>query len=385
MSIASLKQPLDIHAIWRHQEHWHVGRQPLQSLTAHTLDTLVATLNQTEALLQKWPNAVACGVLAYDAGATLAGINSKHSSALLHVHIFQAEEISVVEQPSDLASTPFELDQPFRSDIKRADYELALKNIHDYLLAGDCYQINFSRRFSTSFSGDAIGAWLRLAATHTAPHSSFFRCPDGDHVFGVSPERFLRIHDRKILTEPIKGSRPRHADSQTDQALGEELKSSTKDRAENLMIVDLLRNDLGAICETGSVVTEALFDLRRFSNVQHLVSTISGRLKDSVSPLQALLSCFPGGSITGAPKKRAMEIINQLEMQPRGFYCGTQFSLTADGQLDSNILIRSFQTSGNRIVCHGGGGIVIDSDTEQEFLESGFKIAALMAALDSND
>jgi len=184
-----------------------------------------------------------------------------------------------------------------------------------------------------------------------------------------------------VLTEPIKGSRPRGKDPAEDKRLANELTGSKKDLAENLMIVDLLRNDLGAICQTGSVRTEQLFELRCFSNVQHLVSSITGELQESVSPLQALLACFPGGSITGAPKKRAMEIIAELEPSPRGFYCGSQFSLTREGSLDSNILIRTFQTRGNNIVCHGGGGIVIDSDTEQEFLESEFKVAALMDAL----
>jgi para-aminobenzoate synthetase component I len=147
------------------------------------------------------------------------------------------------------------------------------------------------------------------------------------------------------------------------------------------MIVDLLHNDLGQVCEAGSVKADPLFELRRFSNVQHLVSTITGTLRAEVLPLAALLACFPGGSITGAPKKRAMQIIAELEPVPRGFYCGSQFVLDSDGNLDSNILIRTFQTSGEQIVCHGGGGIVIDSDAEQEYQESLFKIEKLMTSL----
>ena len=150
--------------------------------------------------------------------------------------------------------------------------------------------------------------------------------------------------------------------------------------AENLMIVDLLRNDLSQVSETGSVQASKLFELRAFSNVQHLVSTIEGRLRKGMSPISALLTCFPGGSITGAPKKRAMEVIGELEPHPRGFYCGTQFSLDEQGNLDSSILIRTFQTENNNITCHGGGGIVIDSDATSELRESGFKVEALMNA-----
>ena len=322
---------------------------------------------------------MASGVLAYDAGPRLAGVTRHDTDALLHVHVFRADQ---VEQRDDLPEAgAFRMQSAFSSEATRDHYNRCLEKIHRYLIAGDCYQINFARRFEARFSGDALAAWRQLADAHPAPHSSYFLLPNGDTVFGVSPERFLRIHQRRVLTEPIKGSRPRGKDPAEDKRLANELTGSKKDLAENLMIVDLLRNDLGAICQTGSVRTEQLFELRCFSNVQHLVSSITGELQESVSPLQALLACFPGGSITGAPKKRAMEIIAELEPSPRGFYCGSQFSLTREGSLDSNILIRTFQTRGNNIVCHGGGGIVIDSDTEQEFLESEFKVAALMDAL----
>lgn len=278
-------------------------------------------------------------------------------------------------------TSPFLLTTTFSSDLPHSDYLRAISRIHQYLRAGDCYQVNFARRFSARFSGDPFSAWVRLNQQHPAPHSSFFRLANGDCVFGVSPERFLQIRNGVVITEPIKGSRQRGDTPQQDQQIGEELLNNPKDRAENLMIVDLLRNDLGKVCQAGSVRAEPLFELRRFSNVQHLVSTITGTLRPEVHPLDALLSCFPGGSITGAPKTRAMEIINELEPVPRGFYCGSQFVLDSDGNLDSNILIRTFQTHGEQIICHGGGGIVIDSDAEQEYQESLFKVEKLMAAL----
>ncbi|MFN3713121.1 MAG: anthranilate synthase component I family protein [Alcanivoracaceae bacterium] len=269
----------------------------------------------------------------------------------------------------------------FVSDMAHSAYVDAIARIHEYLRAGDCYQVNFARRFSARFGGEAFAAWQQLLTHHPAPHASFFRLASGDCVFGVSPERFLQIRAGKVVSEPIKGSRPRGGTPQQDRQISEDLLNSPKDLAENLMIVDLLRNDLGQVCAAGSVKAEPLFELRRFSNVQHLVSTVSGRLRPDVSPIEALLACFPGGSITGAPKRRAMEIIQELEPVPRGYYCGTQFVLDAYGNLDSNILIRTFQTHGNQIVCHGGGGIVIDSDPQQEYEESLFKVQKLMESL----
>ncbi|MCK0152575.1 anthranilate synthase component I family protein [Alcanivorax sp. S6407] len=277
---------------------------------------------------------------------------------------------------------PFQLDSPFAPDIRKADYLSSLGRIKQYLADGDCYQVNLAQRFSASYSGDPLTAWLGLQADHPAPHSCYFDAGDSQ-VFGVSPERFLSIKGRQVITEPIKGSRPRGKSREEDNQIGEELQNNPKDRAENLMIVDLLRNDLGAVCKPGSVKADPLFELRRFSNVQHLVSTVEGELRDDISPLEALLQAFPGGSITGAPKKRAMEIIAELEPAPRGAYCGSFFWVDNQGNLDSNILIRTLQTDGDKLYCHGGGGIVFDSDPESEYEESRFKVEKLMGALES--
>ncbi|MEE4249460.1 MAG: anthranilate synthase component I family protein [Alcanivoracaceae bacterium] len=356
-------------AIWHSDGKRLAGRQPAAVLQAGDAAALASLPAQLADLLK--PGQQAVGLLAYG------------TSGPATVQIFDQAAVHKLpmDQPADLTGHPFALSAPFSSDMEQTTYMKALQQIRDYLRAGDCYQVNFARRFSTRFRGDPLAAWQTLARQHPAPHSSFFRLPNGDCVFGVSPERFVQIRNRRIVSEPIKGSRPRGIDPQQDMALGDSLLGSPKDRAENLMIVDLLRNDLGKVCVAGSVQAAPLFELRKFSNVQHLVSTVSGTLREEVSPLAALLSCFPGGSITGAPKKRAMEIIAELEPVPRGYYCGTQFSLDSEGNLESNILIRTFQTQGDQIYCHGGGGIVIDSDPLQEYQESLFKIEKLMSSL----
>ncbi len=353
-----------VQAVWRDSGQLRVARSALHTIRIEEHGKLATLPARVAEMLG--PGHLAIGLIGY-AGTT--------------ADVIIVEQHSITTLQSADPCPPFHLLSEFTSDLPHSDYLHAIARIHHYLRAGDCYQVNFARRFSARFSGDPFSAWLRLNQRHPAPHSSFFRLANGDCVFGVSPERFLQIRNGVVITEPIKGSRQRGDTPQQDQQIGEELLGNPKDRAENLMIVDLLRNDLGKVCRAGSVKAEPLFELRRFSNVQHLVSTITGQLRPEVHPLDALLSCFPGGSITGAPKKRAMEIISELEPVPRGFYCGSQFVLDSDGNLDSNILIRTFQTHGEQIICHGGGGIVIDSDAEQEYQESLFKVEKLMAAL----
>ena len=317
----------------------------------------------------------AVGLLPYDAGHWLQDL-PEHNPSTVVVHLYRQPP-----QPGlPLSSTPFRLTAPFQPAQQKRDYLASLARVRDYLLAGDCYQVNLTQRFSARFQGSPLTAWLSLLAAHPAPHACYF---DSGHevVFGVSPERFLSLHNGQLITQPIKGSRPRGATPADDLALGEGLQHNPKDRAENLMIVDLLRNDLGALCTPGSVHAEPLFALHKFSNVQHLISTIRGTLRPEVLPLDALLSAFPGGSITGAPKRRAMEIIAELEPLPRGPYCGSLFWLDNQGRMDSNILIRTLHTDGDQLHCHGGGGIVFDSVAEEEYLESVFKIEKLMEAI----
>lgn len=372
-------------AAWREGDDWCAGFRPVETLLVQDPESLAALPALVSTRLASAPGLIAVGLLSYDAGHALVGMTTRNDyrPPLAAIHIFHADELvrsGSCDELALVAGETFTLHTAFSSDTSFPAYQQNFSRIHHYQRAGDCYQVNYTRRFTGSFGGDPFDGWLRLCRAHQSPHASYFRVGDSA-IFGVSPERFIRILGRHLTTEPIKGSRPRGTTPDADQALADELVGSKKDRAENLMIVDLLRNDMGKVCTPGSISAERLFELRRFSNVQHLVSTVTGTLRGDVGPLDALLHCFPGGSITGAPKKRAMEIIAELEPHPRGFYCGSQFVLDSAGNLDSNILIRTFQTDGDRIYCHGGGGIVIDSDPDQEFAESEFKIRALMNAL----
>ena len=355
------------------------------------LDTPDA-LAQLPARLQDWqrrhPAGLACGLLGYDGGNALHGIDTTRADTpLALVHLYrdrQHLQTFARDALPALSHAHFSLRSRFTADLDIDAYREAIARVHAYELAGDCYQINFARRLQARYQGCTLAAFERLYRQHPAPWASYFPLPGGGAVFGVSPECFLRIRGNRLVTEPIKGSRPRGDSAAADAALGRELEQSLKDRAENLMIVDLLRNDLGQVAVPGSVCAAPLFELRRFSNVQHLVSTVTARLRQEVHPIAALLACFPGGSITGAPKKRAMQIIAELERGPRGFYCGSQFYLDSDGNLDANILIRTFQARDGHISCYGGGGVVIDSCAEQEFEESQFKIEALIRSLEDN-
>lgn len=321
----------------------------------------------------------AAGVLPYEAGSALQGLPTPAFTAWVYLYK-EAPATQPSGDPND--NGDFVLASSFQPEHNRQAYLNSLARIQAYLQAGDCYQVNLAQRFSARFSGSTLGAWLALQQAHPAPHSCYFETGHGGSVFGVSPERFLSIRGRRVVTEPIKGSRPRGTMPEEDDLLAAELQGNPKDQAENLMIVDLLRNDLGISCESGSIQASPLFELRRFSNVQHLVSTITGTLKADITPLQALFSAFPGGSITGAPKKRAMEIITELEPVPRGAYCGSFFWMDDQSNLDSNILIRTMQTVDNKVYCHGGGGIVFDSDPQSEYEESLFKVEKLMGALE---
>lgn len=355
---------------WRKAELWHWAYAPVArlSLTPTQLADLPALLIQHQAQL-------ACGVLPYALGLDLHELTA--SDTRIEVMLFdQLQSGAVLPQ----VEGSFSLDDRFHARCDDAAYAAAFARIQRYLHAGDCYQINFAQAFDASFSGSTYAGWQRLMQQHTAPHACYFSGHDMT-LMSASPERFLSIEGGDIITDPIKGSRPRGQTPAHDARLAQELQNSAKDRAENLMIVDLLRNDMGAICETGSVVAERLFELKRFSNVQHLVSRVRGKLRADVSPIAALLACFPGGSITGAPKKRAMEIIHELEATPRGSYCGSFFTLDAQGTLDANILIRTFQAQGKRLRIHGGGGITVASDCKDEYDESLFKVEQLMQAL----
>lgn len=277
---------------------------------------------------------------------------------------------------------PLRLTAPLVSNLSRHAYEEAFARIQAYLDAGDCYQVNFAQRFSAPAEGDAWAAYLNLRRANPAPHGAFLDLPFA-RILSSSPERFLEVRGGRVETRPIKGTRPRSADPAHDRLLAQELAASPKDRAENLMIVDLLRNDLGKVCETGSVKVPRLFEVESYASVHHLVSTVTGRLAPGRHALELLQACFPGGSITGAPKRRAMEIIDELEPHRRSLYCGAIGYIGFDGAMDTNIAIRTLVQADGELRFWAGGGIVHDSNAGGEFQETLDKAAPFFKLLAS--
>ena len=284
-----------------------------------------------------------------------------------------------IEEPAAMeVRRPFRLISTFRQDPDRAGYMASVDRINHYIEAGDCYQVNYAVRHSARCEGDPWHAYLSLRRASPAPYGAYLDW-NGRVIMSCSPERFLKVAGNQV--ETIKGTIPRGADPQQDRERAAALMNSDKDRAENLMIVDMLRNDLSRNCATGSVRTPRLFALESFANVHHLVSTVTGQLAADRTPLDLLRDSFPGGSITGAPKRRAMEIIDELEPQPRGIYCGSIGYISATGRMDTNIAIRTVTVESNTVECRGGGGIVADSDPAYEYDEARAKIDILMRAL----
>jgi len=271
----------------------------------------------------------------------------------------------------------FVVSESVQPEVSFERYAAAWHRIKHYIREGDVYQVNLTQRFSAPVQGHPWDAYLRLRNLNPAPYSAYFSTPDGA-ILSSSPERFLRVDGQRIETRPIKGTRPRGTTPAADAALAAELAQSLKDRAENVMIVDLLRNDLGRSCVPGSVCVPHLFAIESYTRVHHLVSTVEGVLALGVSALDALRNCFPGGSITGAPKLRAMEIIEEIEPSRRSVYCGSLGYVSRSGHMDTNIAIRTLVCHRDRMYCWAGGGIVMDSDLDAEYAECLAKAAAML-------
>jgi para-aminobenzoate synthetase component 1 len=278
---------------------------------------------------------------------------------------------------------PFALRSAFRADIDAGQYRSAIERIQAYIEAGDCYQVNFTQRFRARCQGDPWLAYRALREACPTPFAAYQALADGAALLSLSPERFLRLSRGQVETRPIKGTRPRGATPAEDQQQAQALLASDKDRAENLMIVDLLRNDLGRSCRTGSVQVPELFALESYPNVHHLVSAVRGELAEGKDALDLLGGCFPGGSITGAPKIRAMQIIDELEPTRRSIYCGSLLYLDVRGEMDSSIAIRSLLVKDGQVSCWGGGAIVADSDWQAEYEESLTKVRVLLRTLEA--
>jgi para-aminobenzoate synthetase component 1 len=269
-----------------------------------------------------------------------------------------------------------------RPDFAPAEYRSAVAKVIEYILAGDIFQANLTQRFTAPFHGEHLTLLEALERSTPAPLGAYL-AQDDVQLFSASPERFLRYdpRSRTLETRPIKGTRPRDADPARDAALARELLLSEKDRAENVMIVDLLRNDLSRVCEAGSVNVDALCALESHATVHHLVSTIRGRLRSGHDALDALSACHPGGSVTGAPKLRAMAILAELERVRRGIYCGAIGWLGLDGGLDLNLAIRTIIVKHGTAAIHAGGGITARSIPDEEYRETLDKARGLIAAL----
>lgn len=288
------------------------------------------------------------------------------------------ELTDLLETKTDLQS--FSVLSDVSSNMDFSTYATAFNRIKSYIQAGDCYQVNLAQRFSAKCKGSTWRAYEKLRALSAAPFMAYMHFNDYQ-ILSASPERFLQIVDGHVETRPIKGTRPRDADPSVDQANAQQLQNSIKDRAENLMIVDLLRNDISKHCETGSVNADKLFQLQSFSNVHHLVSIVTGQLEQDKTAIDLLHGAFPGGSITGAPKLRSMEIIEELEPHRRGVYCGSVGYIGFDGNMDTNITIRTAVIKADEISFYAGGGIVADSELEKEYNETLDKAANMLALL----
>lgn len=355
----------------------------------------------------------AIGYFSYDFAACLAGIDSPAQPSLQtlapvemglydwaiisdhhlkKVHLFAANtqpntaevvaEVLSLWQMAELTIKPFNLKEAFKSLIAKTEYQQAFNNILDELQRGRAYQVNYTQPFNAEYQGDPWTMYQRVRAKNPVPFSAFLRSATAD-ILSFSPERFLMMDKRLLLTSPIKGTERRSANSLDDENLRQSLQDSSKNRAENIMIVDLLRNDLGKISKTGSVRVNGLCEVESYQSVHHLVSHIEGICRDDFSPMDAFRACFPGGSITGAPKLEAMRIIAEQEVYARGIYCGSIGYFSSHGRFDTNIAIRTVVAREEILHMAAGGGIVIDSNYEEEYLECFTKIAAIVNGLNS--
>jgi para-aminobenzoate synthetase component 1 len=331
---------------------------------------------------------------AWIGGRALDGDGRRLARRLDDVHARLSS--GAVMTPSPQAATTWhspslgETDEPlsFRSSVSRAEFEAGVRAIRDHIARGDLYQANLSRRLETEFDGDPWPWYRRLRTGDPSLFSAFLDLGPSPEtgrpraLLSASPEPFLSVDaEGQVASDPIKGTRRRGRDRAEDRALARELLCSAKDRAENVMIVDVLRNDLGRVCEPGTVRVPRLLRLERTASVQHLVSTVTGRLAGGRDAFDLLAASFPGGSITGAPKIRAMEILEGLEPVRRGPYTGALGWLGPDGAMQTSILIRTFVADGRRLTLHVGGGITWGSDPATEWDETVAKAVGPLGAI----
>lgn len=293
--------------------------------------------------------------------------------------------LTIISQKNPKTDLPFQLTKNWQANMTQQQYQEKFEQIQQYLLSGDCYQINLTQRFTAHYQGEEFHAYQALRKANQAPFSAFIRL-ENFSILSISPERFLRVIDNKVQSKPIKGTKARSTDKACDEANAIALKNSEKDQAENLMIVDLLRNDMSKVCVPGTVKVPMLFEIESFPAVHHLVSTVEGELESQFDAIDLLRGSFPGGSITGAPKIRSMEIIDELEPQRRSIYCGSIGYISACGNMDTSITIRTLiceHTDNQQTIhCWAGGGIVADSNVDAEYQESFDKVNKILPILE---
>lgn len=327
------------------------------------------------------PNGGLCGWIEYEGdfcfGVYPEMLVFRHSTAQWY-----AVGDLVAEICKDAVSPTLEV-SAFSPTMQHEEYVSKVHAIKEYIAAGDIYQVNLTQKFIAKAQGEnAFGLYQSLRRATPAPHALYLNLA-GREVLSSSPETFLRFDGERVATRPIKGTRPRYEDQAADQRSAYELRTSDKEVSELVMITDLLRNDLGQVCEFGSVQVEAMLKLEAYQHVYHLVSTVAGQLAEETTQLGALDACFPGGSITGAPKKRAMEIIDELEEVPRGLYTGAVGYFGFNGQSQFNIVIRTLVRDADTLYYNVGAGIVADSDAEAEYDETLQKAKGIRVAVES--
>jgi len=397
-----------------------VSAKPIKTIVqAAPIKELTPQINQlkaeADAIMTKTANAPldfpfaggVLGVLPYDAGSlqftptktsghpAFAGI---YTWALLFNHYNKNLNLVTWNHPDSLSkdeicSLVFDLESNNKTSISKSayapavfkplwstgDYGKAFDATKDYIKSGDVYQINLTQRFDLNERRSPIESYLYLKDISVSPYLCYAHIKEDLVLASASPEMFLEVNQCSVTTKPIKGTRPVSNNEKENLSAIHELTNSPKDRAENIMIVDLLRNDLSITCE--KVQVNKLCEVESFELVHHLVSTIQATKKNNITSFDVFANAFPGGSITGAPKKRAMEIIDELEGSYRSYYCGSAFAWSHDDQLRSNILIRSFVFEGSKVTCWGGGGIVDDSEKRSEYEESLNKVSRLMSSI----
>jgi len=336
---------------------------------------------QTEEPSQGFPTGGACGWVDYE-GQLCFGI---YPEMLIYQHD-KKQWWQCGELASELGKTVAKQDpvsiSSFFPMMTRGAYEDGVRAIHDYIAAGDIYQVNLTQKFTAEVHGGSLfPLYTYLRNSTPSPLSVWMQLGDRE-VLSSSPETFLRMSGRNVETRPIKGTRPRFSDPIIDAASARELLESEKETAELIMITDLERNDLGQICDFGSVKVAEMLALEKLEQVYHLVSTVTGTLREDVDHLTALEACFPGGSITGAPKKRAMEIITELEPEPRGLYTGAVGYIGFNGESQLNIPIRTLVREGDQLHYHVGAGIVADSKPSEEYEETIQKAKGIRLAIE---